>query len=99
MGLEMAQQQFWLFFFFEMVYIAQTGLELAVFLPQPSRRWGYRLAPPYPASLAFGKRQFLAMRTSPHTVCVSPWLPESEPVENKAEWLEVFCDLLSEITF
>lgn len=26
-------------------YVAQTGLELGIFLPQPSESWDYRIAP------------------------------------------------------
>jgi hypothetical protein len=40
-------------------YVAQTGLKLLILLPQPSKWWGKKLAPPFPADKCSYKRQKL----------------------------------------
>jgi hypothetical protein len=41
------------FWFFETCSVAQVGLELLNFLPQPAKCWDYKCVPPYPATSYF----------------------------------------------
>jgi hypothetical protein len=47
--------KYYFFFFFETVSYCQAGLELKIFLPQPSELWDYRCVPPHLACFYRGR--------------------------------------------